>query len=39
MSALPGGLAGLTNDLAWIHGYDALAPDTGRRARCSAAAG
>ena len=32
------GLAGLTDDLAWIHGYDALAPATGRRARCSAAA-
>ena len=30
-----------TDDLAWVHGYDALAPATcpGRRARCSAAAG
>ena len=33
------GLARLTDDLAWIHGYDVLAPATGRRARCSAAAG
>jgi hypothetical protein len=33
------GLARLTGDLAWIHGYDALAPVTGRGARCSAAAG
>jgi len=33
------GLARLPADLAWIHGYDALAPATGRRARCSAAAG
>jgi salicylate hydroxylase len=33
------GLARLTDDLAWIHGYDALAPVTGRGARCSAAAG
>jgi salicylate hydroxylase len=32
-------LARLTDDLAWIHGYDALAPATGRGARCSAAAG
>ncbi len=32
-------LARLSDDLAWIHGYDALAPATGRRARCSAAAG
>jgi len=33
------GLAGLADDLAWIHGYDALAPATGRGARCPAAAG
>jgi hypothetical protein len=33
------GLACLLDDLAWIHGYDALAPATGRGARCSAAAG
>ena len=33
------GLARLIGDLAWIHGYDALAPATGRGARCSAAAG
>jgi salicylate hydroxylase len=33
------GLARLTDDLAWIHGYDALATATGRGARCSAAAG
>jgi salicylate hydroxylase len=33
------GLARLTDDLAWIHGYDVLAPATSRRARCSAAAG
>jgi salicylate hydroxylase len=34
-------LARLTDDLAWIHGYDVLAPATGpgRGARCSAAAG
>jgi salicylate hydroxylase len=32
-------LARLTDDLAWIHGYDALAPASGRGARCSAAAG
>jgi salicylate hydroxylase len=34
-------LAHLTDDLAWIHGYDALAPTTppGPGARCSAAAG
>jgi hypothetical protein len=32
-------LARRTDDLAWIHGYDALAPATGRGARCSAAAG
>ena len=32
-------LACLLDDLAWIHGYDALAPATNRRARCSAAAG
>jgi 2-polyprenyl-6-methoxyphenol hydroxylase-like FAD-dependent oxidoreductase len=32
-------LARLTDDLAWIHGYDALAPATSRGARCSAAAG
>jgi salicylate hydroxylase len=33
------GLARLTDDLAWIHGYDVLAAATGRGARCSAAAG
>ena len=33
------GLARLTDDLAWIHGYDAIAAATGRGARCSAAAG
>ena len=33
------GLARLPDDLAWIHGYDALAAATGRGARCSAAAG
>ena len=33
------GLARVTDDVAWIHGYDALAPVTGRGARCSAAAG
>jgi len=33
------GLARLTDDLAWIHRYDALAAATGRGARCSAAAG
>jgi salicylate hydroxylase len=32
-------LSRLADDLAWIHGYDALAPATGRGARCSAAAG
>jgi salicylate hydroxylase len=32
-------LARLTDDLAWIHGYDVLAPATGRGVRCSAAAG
>ena len=32
-------VARLADDLAWIHGYDALAPATGRGARCSAAAG
>jgi salicylate hydroxylase len=34
-------LARLTDDLAWIHGHDVLAPATGpgRGARCSAAAG
>jgi salicylate hydroxylase len=32
-------LARLADDLAWIHGYDALAPATGRGARCPAAAG
>jgi 2-polyprenyl-6-methoxyphenol hydroxylase-like FAD-dependent oxidoreductase len=33
------GLPGTPRDLAWIHGYDVLAPATGRGARCSAAAG
>ena len=32
-------LPGTPRDLAWIHGYDVLAPATGRGARCSAAAG
>ena len=32
-------LTRLADDLAWIHGYDALAPPTGRGARCPAAAG
>jgi salicylate hydroxylase len=32
-------LARITDDVAWIHGYDVLAPATGRGARCSAAAG
>jgi salicylate hydroxylase len=32
------GLPGTPRDLAWIHGYDVLAPATGRGARCSAAA-
>jgi salicylate hydroxylase len=32
-------LARLVDDLAWIHGYDALAPPTGRGARYPAAAG
>jgi salicylate hydroxylase len=31
-------LGRLADDLAWIHGYDALASATGRGARCSAAA-
>ena len=31
-------LPGTPRDLAWIHGYDVLAPATGRGARCSAAA-
>jgi len=32
-------LPGMPRDLAWIHGYDVLAAATGRRGRCSAAAG
>jgi salicylate hydroxylase len=32
-------LARLPDDLAWIHGYDVLAPATCQGARCSAAAG
>ena len=32
-------LARLADDVAWIHGYDVLAPATGRGARRSAAAG
>ena len=32
-------LPGTPRDLAWIHGYDVLAPATGRGARYSAAAG